>query len=135
MKVFDFTNGVQGDQVGEIKRPDAFGGWFVNKGDKSFKVELTKPPQAREPVLNGEHGVKWSWAADAAHTAANGDSVPITPDQFGVEAICFCVGAWGNFSHGDQWAYWEWHVLGSNAWNRSACKAGILTATAQGAAS
>lgn len=134
MKVFDFTNGKQGDQVGEIKRPDAFGGWFVKKGDKSFKVELTKPPQAREPVLNGEHGVRWSWAADAAHTAANGDSVPITPDQFGVEAICFCVGAWGNFSHGDQWAYWEWHVLGSNEWNRSACKAGILTATAQGVA-
>lgn len=134
MKVFDFTNGVQGDQVGEIKRPDAFGGWFVKTGDKSFKVELTKPPQAREPVLNGEHGVRWSWAADAAHTAANGDMVPITPDQFGVEAICFCVGAWGNFSHGDQWAYWDWHVIGSNAWNRAACKAGILTATAQGVA-
>ena len=134
MKVFDFTNGKQGDQVGEIKRPDAFGGWFVKKGDKSFKVDLTKPPQAREPVLNGEHGVKWSWAADAAHTAANGDMVPITPDQFGVEAICFCVGAWGNFSHGDQWAYWDWHVIGSNAWNRAACKAGILTATAQGVA-
>jgi len=134
MKVFDFTNGKQGDQVGEIKRPDAFGGWFVKKGDKSFKVELTKPPQAREPVLNGEHGVRWTWVADASHTAANGDMVPITPDQFGVEAICFCAGAWGNFSHGDQWAYWEWHVLGSNAWNRASCKAGILTATAQGVA-
>ena len=135
MKVFDFTNGKQGDQVGEIKRPDAFGGWFVKKGDKSFKVELTKPPQAREPVLNGEHGIRWAWIADAAHTAANGDMVPITPDQFGVEAICFCNGAWGNFSHGDQWAYWDWHVVGSNAWNRDACKAGTLTATAQGAAS
>ena len=135
MKVFDFTNGKQGKQVGEIKRPDAFGGWFVKKGDKSFKVELTKPPQSREPVLNGEHGVRWSWAADAAHTATNGDLVPITPDQFGVDAICFCSGAWGNFSRGDQWAYWEWFVVGSNEWNRSACKAGILTATEQGAAS
>jgi hypothetical protein len=135
MKVFDFTNGKQGDQVGEIKRPDAFGGWFVKKGDKSFKVELTKPPQSREPVLNGEHGVRWSWNADAAHTAANGDMVPITPDQFGVEAICFCSGAWGNHSVGDVWAYWEWFVVGSNEWNRNACKAGILTATAQGAAS
>ncbi len=132
MKVFDFTNGVQGDQVGEIKRPDAFGGWFVRKGDKSYKIELTKPPQAREPVLNGEHGVRWAWIADAAHTASNGDLMPITPDQFGVDAICFCNGAWGNFSHGDQWAYWEWHVVGTNEWNRSACKAGTLTATAQG---
>ena len=132
MKVFDFTNGKQGILVGEIKRPDAFGGWFVKKGDKSFKVELTKPPQAQEPVLNGEHGIRWAWTADAAHTAANGDLVPITPDQFGVEAICFCTGAWGNHSVGDVWAYWEWHVVGSNAWNRSACKAGTLTATAQG---
>ena len=135
MKVFDFTNGKQGKQVGEIKRPDASGGFYVKKGGKSYKVELTKPPQSREPVLNGEHGVRWSWTADAAHTAANGDLVQITPDQFGVEAICFCTGAWGNHSVGDVWAYWEWHVVGSNAWNRDACKAGILTATAEGAAS
>ena len=135
MKVFDFTNGKQGKQVGEIARPDASGGFYVKKGGKSYKVELTKPPQAREPVLNGEHGVRWSWTADAAHTAANGDLVQITPDQFGVEAICFCTGAWGNHSVGDVWAYWEWHVVGSNAWNRDACKAGILTATAEGAAS
>jgi len=136
MKVFDFTNGVQGDQVSEIKRPDAFGGWMVTKGDllKSYKVELTKPPQAREPVLNGDHGVRWAWVADASHTAANGDMVQITPDQFGVEAICFCAGAWGNHTVGDVWAYWEWYVVGSNAWNRNACKAGILTATVQGVA-
>ena len=135
MKVFDFTNGKQGKQVGEIALADATGGWMVKKGDKTYKVELTRPPQSREPVLNGEHGVNWSWTADAAHTAANGDLVPITPDQFGVEAICFCTGAWGNHSVGDVWAYWEWHVVGSNAWNRAACKAGILTATEQGAVS
>ena len=106
MKVFDFTNGVKGRQVGEIGLVEATGGWFVRKGDKQFKVTLADAPEG------------WSWL----NSAHNGKG-EIKAEDFGVEAICFCAGEM-IAPHQE----WMWHVIGTQDWNRNACKAGILKA-------
>ena len=132
MKVFDFTNGRKGKLLGDTKKINSSSGWFVKKGDDLFKVELAKNRDI--PAKAGEvEGVHWEWASGATQWL-NKETIPFTPEQFGVEAICFCTGRWNTFgvigSPEEEWTG-EWMVLGTNEWNRSACKSGILKATKQ----
>ena len=123
MKVFNFTNGVKGELLAEINGIQYTGGWVVDKNGSSFKVELT-----------GSHGGpddKWAWVTNAGHTV-NGTDVDISPEDYGVGAVCFCVGeffVYGRASDPDVVAQWWWRVVGTADWNRSACKEGILKAT------
>lgn len=123
MKVFDFTNGTKGELLADIKRAQYTGGWLVSKDGSVFKVELS-----------GSHGGpddRWSWVSKAGHTVG-GKDVDIRPEDFGVEAVCFCTGEFFHLwhaGHPEAESHWCWHVVGTAEWNRSACKAGILKAS------
>jgi hypothetical protein len=117
MKVFDFTNGVKGEQVGVIPRANSTGGWLVEKNGQTYRVEL-----------NGDYGAsnqKWTWHTDATYLE-NGSEIQINPTDFGVEAVCFCFGEFA--VDRDNYEWW-WSVVGTTEWNRNACKAGYLKAT------
>ena len=131
MKVFDFTNGKRGDQVGNVHCAGG-GGWFVEKGGVKFKVELAndrfRAPVAGKGFDEDRAGQSWAWT----NQAFDKNEELITPDQFGVEAICFCLGRFNVFGQigtdEEEWS-WEWFVIGTRDWNRKSCKAGILKAT------
>ena len=131
MKVFDFTNGKRGDQVGNVHCTGG-GGWIVVKNGVKFKVELAndrfRAPVAGKGFDEDRAGQSWAWT----NQAFDKDEKLITPDQFGVEAICFCLGRFNVFGQigtdEEEWS-WEWFVIGTADWNRKSCKAGILKAT------
>ena len=132
MKVFDFTNGTKGDLLGEIKVANSTGGWFVEKNGSTFKVELADPKNV-DPVAGGKAGIKWSWVNAATNWIEN-ENRAITAEDFGVGAICFCIGEYSvtwHIGHPEAETQWEWHVIGTTDWNREACKSGILKATKQ----
>ena len=117
MKIFDFTNGVKGEQIGFVPRANSTGSHFVEKNGQTYKVEL-----------NGNHGKsneKWSWHTEATYYE-NGSDVQINPADFGVGAVCFCF---GEFTADRDSYEWWWSVVGTAEWNRSACKAGYIKAT------
>ena len=123
MKVFDFTDGVKGKFLANIDRCNSTGSWTAEKNGKLFKVTLAK-----------SHGSKtddWSWHNSATfRNFKNHTDVNILPEDFGVEAICFCKGFFlENVGiEGEEQQRWQWTVIGTNDWNRNACKKGILKA-------
>ena len=123
MKIFDFSEGVKGKLLGEIKRTSYSAGWLIKKGDTVFKVELT-----------GTHGGpddRWSWVSAAGHMVG-GEDVDINPRDFGADAICFCTGEFFHLwhaGHPEAESHWDWQVIGTKEWNRHACETGILKAT------
>jgi len=120
MKIFDFSNGKKGELLGAVQRCDQTGGWLVKKGDKTFKVTLTK--------THGPSNEEWTWQTDAARfDHDSGTLVSIKPEDFGVGAICFCFGEM-RFGSQDNNGIWAWHVVGTQEWNRNACKNKILKA-------
>ena len=110
MKVFDFTNGKRGELLGEVKRIAFTGGALVRKGNKVFRINVAKK----------EKDAQWTWH-ETAGFRSGGEDVHITPEQFGVSAICFCS---GQFFPGNEW---HWHVLGTADWNKKAVSCGILS--------
>lgn len=122
MKIFDYTNGTKGKMLGETKVVSYEGSWFVEKNGVTYKITIAKP----ENVTNAEEN--WEWHEDASFYS-DGQLVEITPEQFGVGAICFCKGEvfyrW-HAGHPEAKSHWEWTVIGTNDWNRDACKSGIL---------
>ena len=122
MKVFDFTDGKKGKLLGDIKKQNSSGGWFVVKNNKKYCVRLNNE--------SPWEGVKFRWAKHATYyDPKNGNEmgeVQILPEHFGVDAICFC---YGGFKEMGNDTVWEWTVLGTNEWNKNACKKGILKAT------
>ena len=132
MKVFNFTDGKKGDLLGDIKIAGSHGGWFVEKNGSSFKVELANPRNVA-PIAGGKSGIKWEWHLEATNIIEKKET-PIKPEDFGVDAICFCIGefyvAW-HVGHPEVETEWNWTVIGTTDWNREACKSGILKATKQ----
>jgi hypothetical protein len=112
MKVFDYTDGKRGNLLKEIKLANSSDGWLVKKDQKVYKVELSK-----------KDGCEW---AKGATYYEDGKNIKILPENFGVEAVCFCLGKW---SCGIEKGSWKWIVIGSKEWNVSSCKAGILKST------
>lgn len=124
MKIFDYTNGNKGKLVGETKIASALGSSLAEKNGVTYKIKMARP----ENVTGAEEN--WEWHEGASFWS-NGQLVDITPEQFGVEAICFCTGEWfyqWHAGHPDAKSHWQWTVLGTNDWNRAACKSGILKA-------
>ena len=127
MKVFDFTDGEKGELLADIPLVKATGGWLSHKGDlvpgtKVYKIELNRR-------FGG--GNEWQWASSASHPnwvegqkRPDGDKA-ILPEDFGVEAICFCQGEVRTGSK----TQWNWFVIGTRDWNIRALKAGILKST------
>jgi hypothetical protein len=115
MQIFDFTDGVKGNLLGNCKLMNSSEGWLVRKDDRVYRVEMANMPEG------------WSWTGGATWLQWNEDGsnadVPILPSDYGVEAICFC---WGQTRHDK---VWNWYVVGTTDWNRGACKTGILKYT------
>ena len=123
MKVFDFTNGTKGKQLGEVGIVSYASGCLVDKNGETFKVELKQ--------IHGGKDDRWAWHRNAGHTV-NGKDVDIRPEDFGVEAVCFCTGEFfhqWHAGHPEAESHWCWNVIGTTEWNRNACKSGILKAT------
>ena len=130
MKVFDFTNGEKGDLLGNIKSAGTMGGWFVEKNEKVFRVELVNPRNVKA-VAGGKSGVEWLWR-NSAFNHIDGEDKPIKAEDFGVEAICFCDAEYHvrwYVGHPECESQWQWSVIGTTDWNRQACKDGILKST------
>lgn len=108
MKVFDFTSGVKGKKLADIPRANSTGGWFVEKGAKVFKVQVA-----------GNQDIKWSNGATFWDHASK-EEFKINPEDYGVEAVCFCMGEFDT--------EWWWHAVATCGWNREAVKSGILNA-------
>ncbi len=130
MKVFNFTDGVKGELLGDIKVSSAHSGGHVEKNGVNYKVELANPANVK-PVSGGKSGAEWTWHHAVEHRV-DGETKDITAEDFGVGAICFCTGeyyvAW-YAGHPEVQTEWWWTVVGTNDWNREACKSGILKAT------
>jgi len=129
MKVFDFTNGEKGKFLAEVKITDFSDGWFVRKENKVYRVELTNPKNKISTGEEEKSGINWAWASGAGW--ADTEKL-IRPEDFGVEAICFCTGntyhMWHE-GHSEARATWEWNVIGTKNWNRKSCEKGILKST------
>ena len=108
MKVFDYTNGRKGDLLGEVKRVTYCEGHPFHDG-KFMTIGGKQVPQT-----------EWSM-----HTGAGYRDTPLTPEQFGVEAICFCT---GQISSGRDSGTWIWEVVGTSAWIDKAIESGLLVA-------
>ena len=115
MKIFNYTNGKKGELLAEVSVAQELGSWIVKKG-ATFKVSLIKP------VVSGE---EWLWR----NSANNGEA--IKPENFGVDAICFCIGKidtlWHK-GHPCHQSVWSWSVIGTPAWNKQACLDGYIKA-------
>lgn len=121
MQIFDFTDGVKGELLGETSICHASGGWLVEKNNQTYKISIANPRN------NANQAEKWHWAI----SAENKKRIEIKPEDYGVEAICFCKGEFWAGNDFDN-SYWVWIVLGTNDWNRQACQQGILKATRHG---
>ena len=122
MKVFDFSKGRKGALLADITKMSASSGWLVCFNSKVYKVDFTvdgRPSTA---------GTNWQWTSGASYPEwvndkRTGKSISIRPEDFGVEAVCFCS---GKTSHDNKW---NWYAIGTNAWNKWACEKRILRAT------
>lgn len=103
MKVFDFTTGKKGAQVGDVQRPSWFSGWL----DGNDVLRLAKSPMA----LHMGCGIT---------DKKTGKAISLDPAAFGCEAVCFSIGQL-------QDGTWEWMVVGTPEWRVKAEAAGIIT--------
>lgn len=95
MKVFDYSNGVKGKEIGYSAAPDSMSGckrgneYFIPK-DKRFEFYFR--------------------ASYRAHGSCN--TTEIHPEAFGVQAICFCTGKQLIGTDG----HWNWAIMGTDEW-------------------
>lgn len=92
MKIFDFTNGRKGEELGWAKRPDFCADSLVERDGEIIKLK-----SGRYQYHN------------AAGTGLPGKEKLINPSDYNVDAICFCL---GSFRCGDE-EIWEWCYLTS----------------------
>jgi len=130
MKIFNFSNGVKGEELANVKVANSLGGWLTEKNGAAYRVELANPKNAPS-AAGGDAGVDWKWHSRATNYVDKQDA-EITPEMFDTDAICFCMGevytAW-NAGHPEAESEWQWAVIGTAEWNREACKSGILKFT------
>lgn len=81
MKVFDFSNGKKGKQVGEIAR------WTGSHGPGK---------------VGGNFDIgRYDYTTEFFGTE-NGHEKTFTAKDFGVDAVCFCI---GQMTHNDEWSW------------------------------
>lgn len=86
MKVFDFTNGVKGQQIGETSL-GALGGWWLDGKRVDGKSVQIDRYQYHEKAFKKFSGTE------------------VKPEDFGVEAICFCQVFENNSGKVYNWSY------------------------------
>lgn len=107
MKVFDYTGGKKGALLGDIARPSYHGGCL------------------RDDVFYSNKDERFQFHFSAGRTFKGVDT-PIDVSEFGVDAICFCIGEWttGNTSGSE----WVWCTLYTDAGFEKALKDGTVFA-------
>lgn len=101
MKIFDFTNGVKGNELDNIRRPGGLHGWFI--GGTPEATERVKSIGRYTFQKGGDYGM----AEDKL--AFDMDTIR---EKFGVDAICWCAGAY--IENGQE--VWEWHYTATREW-------------------
>ena len=93
MKIFDFTNGVKGNELGTSKMFDCLGCGRISK--KTGRVETLEISNC---VFHEDMSIY-----------VGGDNYKeVMPEDYGVEAICFC--------EGEIYGEWVWHFLATDKW-------------------
>lgn len=112
MKLFDYSSGKKGDFLSEAPRPSFTSG--MPNGPRGGYLRLTR---------RGAPGTQWTVQSAAGRSNyKTGKDELLTPEAFGVEAICGCLGEWRAGTD----AAWEWFVIGTEAWLAKALAAGWI---------
>lgn len=96
MKVFDYTGGKKGKLLGDIARPSWMAGCY------------------RDRQILGNADTRYEFHTAAGRSNKARDDTPINVSDFGVEAICFCIGQerpYGSHEQGE----WKWATLYTDA--------------------
>jgi len=111
MKIFDYTEGCKGSEIGERRLIS----WTSAREHHGRYLQLK---------VNRPSTEEWEFPSEAGPggKGADGKEITYTPDDFGVEAICFCTGL---LRCGTDEA-WHWTVIGTDAWVEKAVKNGWL---------
>lgn len=111
MKIFDFSSGHVGQQLSVSRRPSFCASMPVR--NRHF-INFVAPRQRdSEWCLHSAAG----WGDEGAEQL-------ITPEQYGVEAVAFCI---GQCTSGTDRGTWSWCVVGTDAWVDKALATGLLT--------
>ncbi|MGW8177566.1 MAG: hypothetical protein ACWGQW_02055 [bacterium] len=98
MKIFDFSEGKKGKLLGEVSRPDYLPGVYISE------TEVALPVWRYTFHSSGSRGNKNQWVSFDMKTLKK---------EFGVEAICFCM---GQLSSGSDAGEWIWHYCATKKW-------------------
>ena len=112
MKIFDFSNGTKGQLLDDARRISWTSSWVSVKDEKGESKYL----KVRDPRQLG-NGTDLS-VVQAAGIRDNrtGQDIKYLPEDYGVDAILFCMGqehtGYGFQTPGD----WKWFVVGTDEW-------------------
>ena len=101
MKIFDFTNGVKGEFLGEVQLPSSMGATLSGSS------------------CNGSDWIHITISGCSFHNSAHIEmrdwsEKPILPSDYDVQAICFCTGKTNKGS--DFGSTWDWNFLATPEW-------------------
>ena len=96
MKIFDFTNGVKGEYLGEVLPPSSMGA-TLSDGDDWIHITISGCS-----FHNSAHIELPDWS-----------EISILPTDYNVQAICFCT---GKFDMGLDKGKWDWNFLATPEW-------------------
>ena len=96
MKIFDFTNGIKGEQLGEIQLPSSLGA-TLSDGDDWIHITIS--------------GCRFHNSARIE--LPDWSEKPILPTDYNVQAVCFCT---GKFDTGLDKGKWDWNFLATPEW-------------------
>lgn len=110
MKIFDYTDGRKGRELGSLPLVSATNSSLV-PGKNSDWIKLTPTREI--------NGVMPTWHSGAIA----GYDIEVDPSSYGVEAVCFCM---GEVKMGDD-TWWDWCIVSDINWARKAYANGWLT--------
>ncbi len=99
MRVFNYSNGKKGELLGEVKRTFNNNGNIIGSDEKAIVVrsvggmELNATPYYENSKCEFS-AVKWL-------------------EEFGVDAVCYCM---GNYNNGNGYDEWVWACTGTQDW-------------------
>lgn len=95
MKIFDFSDGVKGEYLGNVES------WRGNTGWRNEELGI------KDKVMIGPYSYTRKFSA-----YSGGKTQDFVAEDFGVDAVCFCI---GQTSHDGKW---HWHFTANDEWMR-----------------
>ena len=103
MKVFDFSNGTKGALLGEVRCASYTSGYPSVTDPVTGQSRFLRVAKPQQMGFNTQLQVS---------TGAGHMDTPYKPEDFGVDAILFCMGKM--FAGRDDPGTWEWIVVGTD---------------------